>query len=129
MDGDFPDLPKFIEVKKRHKALLMVDEAHSIGTMGACGRGIGEHFDVKPTDVDLWMGTLSKSLGSCGGHIAGCREVVETLKYTAPGFVYSVGLSPPNAAAALAALRLLEDAPQRVQRLQTRARVVPSLAK
>ena len=129
MDGDFPDLPKFIEVKKRHKALLMVDEAHSIGTMGACGRGIGEHFDVKPTDVDLWMGTLSKSLGSCGGYIAGCKEVVETLKYTAPGFVYSVGLSPPNAAAALAALRLLEDEPQRVQRLQKRARLFLSLAK
>jgi len=82
MDGDFPDLPKFIEVKKRHKAFLMVDEAHSIGTMGQHGRGMSEHFDVNPRDVDLWMGTLSKSFGSCGGYISGCREVVEYLKYT-----------------------------------------------
>ena len=61
-----------------------------------------------PRDVDLWMGTLSKSFGSCGGYIAGCRAMVEYLKYTAPGFVYSVGLSPANAAAALASLQLLQ---------------------
>ena len=74
MDGDIADLPKFIEVKKRHKALLYVDEAHSIGVLGAHGRGIGEHFGIMPpTDVDIWMGTLSKSFGSCGGYIAGSR--------------------------------------------------------
>ena len=64
MDGDFPDLPQFVEVKKKHKAFLMVDEAHSLGTLGTTGRGIGEHFGINPRDVDLWMGTLSKSLGS-----------------------------------------------------------------
>ena len=90
-DGDIPDLPRFIEVKKRHKAFLMVDEAHSAGVLGPHGRGIGEYFGVNPQDVDLWMGTLSKSFGSCGGYIAGCRAMVEYLKYTAPGFVYSVG--------------------------------------
>ena len=74
MDGDFPDLPRFIEVRKRHKALLMVDEAHSIGVLGSHGRGIGEHFGVNPADVDIWMGTMSKSLGSCGGYIAGTRR-------------------------------------------------------
>jgi 8-amino-7-oxononanoate synthase/acyl carrier protein len=121
MDGDFPDLRRFIEVKKRHKVFLMVDEAHSIGTMGPHGRGIGEHFEVDSHDVDLWMGTLSKSFGSCGGYIAGCHEVVEYLKYTAPGFVYSVGLPPANAAAALASLRLLEEEPERVARLQHNA--------
>jgi acyl carrier protein len=94
MDGDFPNLPRFIEACKRHNCWLMVDEAHSIGTMGAHGRGIGEHFGINPTDVDIWMGTLSKSFGSCGGYIAGKRELVEYLKYTAPGFVFSVGLSP-----------------------------------
>ena len=73
MDGDFPDLPRFIEVKKKHKALLMIDEAHSLGTMGKTGRGIAEHFGVNPRDVDLWMGTLSKSIGSCGGYIAGSQ--------------------------------------------------------
>ena len=71
MDGDMPDLPKFIEVKKRHKAMLMIDEAHSMGVLGAHGRGIGEFFGVDRGDVEVWMGTLSKSFGSCGGYIAG----------------------------------------------------------
>jgi len=118
MDGDFPDLPKLVDVKKRHKAFLMVDEAHSIGTMGPHGRGISEHFDVDPRDVDIWMGTLSKSFGTCGGYIAGSKELIQYLKYTAPGFVYSVGLSPPNCAAALASLRVLEEEPERVARVQ-----------
>ena len=118
MDGDFPNLPKFIEVKRRHGCLLMVDEAHSMGTMGATGRGIAEHFGVPLTDVDVWMGTLSKAFGSCGGYVAGKRELIEYLKYTTPGFVYSVGLSPPNTAAALASLELLRGDSSRVTTLQ-----------
>ena len=129
MDGDFPDVPHFIDVKERHKALLMIDEAHSLGTMGPHGRGIGEHFDIDPRRVDIWMGTLSKSLGSCGGYIAGCRELVEYLKYTAPGFVFSVGMPPSNAAAALASLRLLEEEPERVARVQARAKQFLRLAR
>jgi 7-keto-8-aminopelargonate synthetase-like enzyme len=121
MDGDIPDLPDFVSVKSRHKALLMIDEAHSIGTLGKNGRGIGEHFDIDRNQVDVWMGTLSKSLGSCGGYIAGSKALVEYLRYTAPGFVYSVGLSPANAAAALASLELLEKEPQRVRQLQHRS--------
>jgi len=117
MDGDFPDLPRFVELKKKHKTLLLVDEAHSLGTMGPTGRGIGEHWGVARSDVDLWMGTLSKSLASCGGYIAGSVELVEYLKYTAPGFVYSVGISPPNAAAALTSLTVLQRQPQRVNLL------------
>jgi 8-amino-7-oxononanoate synthase/acyl carrier protein len=128
-DGDIPDLPRFIEVSKRHKAFLMVDEAHSAGVLGPHGRGIGEHFGVDPRDVDLWMGTLSKSFGSCGGYIAGCRAMVEYLKYTAPGFVYSVGISPANAAAALAAIRLLTGEPERVASLRERARLFLALAR
>ncbi|MGE0607888.1 MAG: aminotransferase class I/II-fold pyridoxal phosphate-dependent enzyme [Pirellulales bacterium] len=128
MDGDIADLPKFIEVKQKHKALLFVDEAHSIGVLGRTGRGIGEHFDVDPGDVDLWMGTMSKSFGSCGGYIAGSKAVVEYLKYTAPGFVYSVGLSPSNAAAALASIRLLRSEPGRVERLHQRAELFLKLA-
>jgi len=118
MDGDFPDLPRFVELKKKHKALMLVDEAHSLGTMGETGRGIGEHWDVAREDVDLWMGTLSKTLASCGGYIAGSSQMVEYLGYTAPGFVYSVGLSPGNAAAALAALNVLQAEPQRVTKLR-----------
>jgi 8-amino-7-oxononanoate synthase len=128
MDGDIPDLPHFIEVKKRHKALLMVDEAHSMGTIGETGRGIGEYFGVPRDGVDIWMGTLSKSFGSCGGYIAGRKALIEYLKYTAPGFVFSVGLSPPNAAAALASLRLLQKEPERVQRLRDRAALFLRLA-
>lgn len=129
MDGDFPDLPRFIEVKKKHKALLMVDEAHSLGTLGRTGRGITEHFGVEARDVDLLMGTLSKSMGSCGGYIAGCHALVEYLKYTSPGFVFSVGMPPAAAAAALASLRLLQAEPQRVAQLQANARLFLSLAR
>ena len=118
MDGDIPDLPKFIEVKKKHGALLLVDEAHSAGVIGKTGRGIGEYFGVNRADVDLWMGTMSKSFASCGGWICGSHALVEYLKYTTPGFVYSVGLSPPGAAAALASLHQLEKHPERVAKCQ-----------
>lgn len=117
MDGDFPDLPACIEIKKRHQAFLMVDEAHSLGVLGKTGRGIREHFAVSGTDVDIWMGTLSKTLSGCGGFIAGTRALVEHLKYAAPGFVYSVGMPPPVAAASLAALRIMLEEPERVARL------------
>jgi 8-amino-7-oxononanoate synthase len=129
MDGDYPDLPQFVAVKRRHKAFLMVDEAHSAGTMGLHGRGIAEHFDINPADVDIWMGTLSKSYGSAGGYIAGSKALVEYLKYTCPGFVYSVGMPPSNAAAALASLRLLEDEPERVARLHQNSALFLKLAK
>jgi 8-amino-7-oxononanoate synthase len=120
-DGDVPDLRHFVDVKERHGAMLMVDEAHSLGVLGATGRGVAEHAGVDAKDVDIWMGTLSKSLASCGGYIAGSSALVEYLKYTAPGFVYSVGIPPSNAAAALAALRKLIAEPQRVTTLRERA--------
>jgi 8-amino-7-oxononanoate synthase len=129
MDGDFPELPRFVELKKKHKTLMLVDEAHSLGTMGASGRGIGEYWGIDRADVDLWMGTLSKSLASCGGYIAGAAEMVEYLKYTAPGFVYSVGLSPSNAAAALASLTILKQQPQRVELLRELSELFLKLAK
>ena len=106
----------------------MVDEAHSIGTIGKHGRGIGEFFAINPHDVDLWMGTLSKSFASCGGYIAGSHALIEYLKYTAPGFVFSVGMSPPNAAATLAAIRVLKAEPERVGSLQARAKLFLKLA-
>jgi 8-amino-7-oxononanoate synthase/acyl carrier protein len=129
MDGDFSELPKFVALAKRHRALLMVDEAHSVGVMGPRGRGIGEHFGVNPADVDLWMGTLSKALGSCGGYIAGSKTLVRWLKYTVPGFVYSVGLPPAAAGASLGALRLLQRQPERVAKLLANARLFLQLAR
>jgi len=120
-DGDIPDLARFVEVKSRHGAMLMVDEAHSLGVLGRSGRGVAEHAGVEPGAIDILMGTLSKSLASCGGYIAGSEALVEYLKYTAPGFVYSVGITPPNAAAALAALHVLRREPERVRRVQANA--------
>ncbi len=129
MDGDYPELPRFVEIKDKYKAWLMVDEAHSIGTMGTTGRGIGEHFGVPGTAVDIWMGTLSKSFGSCGGYIAGNQALIDLLKYTAPGFVFSVGLSPTNTAAAIASLRTLKEHPERVQTLHERSQLFLNEAK
>ncbi|MBN2477134.1 MAG: aminotransferase class I/II-fold pyridoxal phosphate-dependent enzyme [Pirellulales bacterium] len=129
MDGDIPELPKFIDVKDRHKALLMVDEAHSIGVLGSHGRGISEYFDSDPEQIEICMGTISKSLGNCGGFIAGRKELVEYLKYTAPGFVFSIGLPPGLAGGALAALRLMEAEPERFTRLRQNSDLFLSLAK
>lgn len=128
MDGDVPDLRRLVDIKTRHKAFLMVDEAHSLGVLGDRGRGIHEHAGVPSTAVDIWMGTLSKTLAGCGGYIAGERALVEHLKYAAPGFVYSVGLSPPLAAASLEALRIMQAEPERVARLRLRSRYAFDLA-
>jgi 8-amino-7-oxononanoate synthase len=129
MDGDFPDLPRFVNMRNRHKVFLMVDEAHSLGVMGARGRGIREHFGLSGSDVDIWMGTLSKSLASCGGYIAGSRALILNLKFGAPGFIFSVGLSPANAAAALAALRVMAVEPERVWELRQRGVLFLELAR
>ncbi len=129
MDGDIADVPRFVEVKKRHKAMLYIDEAHSIGVFGAHGRGVGEHFGIPSKDVDVWMGTISKALGSCGGYIAGSKPLIEYLKYTAPGFVFSGGISPANAGAALGAIELLEAEPDRLTRVHQRASLFLSLAR
>ncbi|MGL5510399.1 MAG: aminotransferase class I/II-fold pyridoxal phosphate-dependent enzyme [Microcoleaceae cyanobacterium] len=127
-DGDIANLPQFINIKHKYKTFLMVDEAHSIGTVGKTGRGVGEYFNVDSADVDLWMGTLSKSFASCGGYIAGSQAIVEYLKYTAPGFVYSVGISPPDTASALAAIQVLREQPERVSRLQSLSQYFLNLA-
>jgi 8-amino-7-oxononanoate synthase len=129
MDGDYPDVPRFIEVKKRHKAYLLVDEAHSIGVVGDRGFGVREKFGIKTEDVDLWMGSLSNALASCGGYIAGTRELVENLKYSAPGFIYTVGLPPASTAASIVALRLMKAEPWRVQTLHARASLFRELAR
>lgn len=129
MDGDICDLPALIALKKRHGALLMVDEAHSIGVLGAHGGGVGEHFGVDRGDVDVWMGTLSKSMASCGGYLAGRHELIDYFRYTLPGFIFSAGMSPPNAAAALAALHVLREEPQRLAVLHERAATFLRLAR
>jgi 8-amino-7-oxononanoate synthase len=129
MDGDSPDLPRLLEIKARHDAWLMVDEAHSLGVLGRRGYGIAEHFGVDPRRVDIWMGTLSKTLAGCGGYIAGCKELVDYLRLTVGVFVFSVGMPPVIAATAHKALEVLHREPERVARLQHNAAYFCSLAK
>ena len=127
MDGDTPDLKKIIAIKNRHKSLLMVDEAHSAGVLGD-GFGVARELDIDPKGVDIWMGTLSKSFASCGGYISGQANFIKYLKYTTPGFVYSVGLSPANAGAALAAVKIMKREPERVRKLNANAGLFMKLA-
>ncbi|MBI1248546.1 aminotransferase class I/II-fold pyridoxal phosphate-dependent enzyme [bacterium] len=129
MDGDYCDLPKLVEIKEKYKAMLFVDEAHSIGTMGKTGRGICEFYGIPGSRIDFLMATLSKSLGSCGGYIAGKKTMIEYLKYTAPGFVFSVGMPPSNAAAALASFKRIEKHPEVVAKCIDNSRLFLKLAK
>src|SRR5690606_10882975 len=91
-EGDLPDLARVVEIKDQYGAWLMVDDAHGCGVLGATGRGLAEHCGVDGAKIDIWMGTLSKAYASCGGYIAGNTELIELLRYAAPGFVFSVGL-------------------------------------
>jgi 8-amino-7-oxononanoate synthase len=124
MDGDVPDLAGLIKLKRRYDAWLMVDEAHATGALGLTGRGVAEEQGIDPTEVEIWMGTLSKTLAAAGGYIAGSRALIELLKYTSPGFVYSVGLSPPVAAAATAAVEVMEREPWRATALRRNGRAL-----
>ena len=117
MDGDVCPLPELVEIKRRFGCLLMVDEAHSIGVLGKTGRGVHEHHKVPPMDVDIWMGTLSKTLSGCGGYIAGSHALIEMLRYFAGPFVYSVGMPLPVAAACLKSLEIMLEEPERVAQL------------
>jgi 7-keto-8-aminopelargonate synthetase-like enzyme len=118
MDGDSPNLPELIAIKRKYGAWLLVDDAHGLGVLGSNGLGVFEHFQCDPKDVDIWMGTLSKTLAACGGYIVGQAALVDYLKCISGGFVYSVGMSPPLAAAAAAALDLLHREPERVAMLR-----------
>lgn len=129
MDGDIADLPRIVEIKERHQAWLLVDEAHSLGVLGATGRGICEHAGVDPNRVDLVIGTMSKTLASCGGFIAAKRSITEWMRYTLPGFVYSVGLSPVIVAAARAALQLMQEEAWRIERLARNAEMFRDCAR
>jgi len=117
MDGDIAPIPEFVRVKKEFGCFLMVDEAHSACVIGRSGGGVDEYFALGPGDIDIKMGTLSKGLGACGGYLAGSAALIEYLRYALPGFVFSVGISPPLAAATLRAIRLLREDPSIMERL------------
>lgn len=129
MDGDFPDLPRLIEIKQRYHAWLMIDEAHALGVLGAQGCGLAEHFGVDPSEVDIWMGTLSKTLVGCGGYIVGSSTLIDYLRCLGNAFVYSVGMPPLLAASVEKALEILHREPERVARLQRNGRLFREHAK
>jgi 7-keto-8-aminopelargonate synthetase-like enzyme len=129
MDGQILDLKRAVETKKRHDLLLMVDEAHSFGIVGPTGRGVCEAAGMPVDSIDVYMGTLSKTLASSGGYIAGDRGLIEYMRYLCPGLVFSVGLAPADTAAALAALDILEREPHRPRRLRERARFFRKVAR
>lgn len=121
MDGDICRLPEIIELKKKHEAYLMVDEAHSFGVLGSKGRGVDEHFKAEPSDVDIWMGSLSKAIPSNGGFIAGSKDLIIFLQHAAAPFIFSAALSPAAVAAACEALRVIEKEPERLAKLHHNA--------
>jgi 8-amino-7-oxononanoate synthase len=117
MGGDIADLPAIADVCRRYQARLLVDDAHGIGVIGEGGRGTGSHFN-REQDVDLIMGTFSKSLASIGGFIAGPRKVLDWIKHFGRTLIFSASLPPASTAAALAALDVLEREPEMVDRLR-----------
>lgn len=120
MDGDIAPLVDLRKVCDAHNALLMVDEAHALGVIGATGKGIEEHFDYE-VKVDVKLGTLSKAIPSMGGWVAGSADLIHHLKYAARPFLFSAALGPAQAAAALEALRILQREPERVEFVQREA--------
>ena len=117
MDGDIAPVPEFVRLKKQYGCFLMVDEAHSACVIGKTGGGVDEYFGLAPDDIDIKMGTLSKGIGTCGGYLAGPRSIIDYMRYNLAGFVFSVGISPPLAAASLAAIRLIRNDPTIMERM------------
>lgn len=116
MDGDIVDLPTTKRLCEEYGARLMIDEAHSVGSVGATGHGVEEHFDMYGS-IDIKMGTLSKAIPAIGGYLAGDRDLVQFLRHYSRPFIFSAALPPAVAAAAIEAFDVIEDEPERVARL------------
>lgn len=121
MDGDIINFPKMVELCRKYKAWLMIDEAHSVGVLGKSGRGIEEHFGM-PGTIDIKMGTLSKTIPSVGGYVAGKKELIEYLRHASRAYIFSAALPPAQAAAAKAAFEVILDEPWRVEKLNANSR-------
>ncbi len=116
MEGDIVDLPRLTDLALKYGATLMVDDAHALGVLGTQGSGTASHFGVTK-DVDLIMGTFSKSLASIGGFIAGDTQVIQHIKHNARSLIFSASMPPASIASALAALKVIEEEPERIERL------------
>ena len=121
MDGDILDFPRVVELCKQYHAWLMIDEAHSLGVLGKTGRGIEEYFGM-PGTIDIKMGTLSKTIPSVGGYVAGQRDLIEYLRHASRAYIFSAALPPAQAAAAKAAFDVILDEPWRVEKLNANTR-------
>jgi len=116
MDGDIINLPEVVKLCQKYHAWLMVDEAHSVGVLGKTGRGIEEHFGMKDV-IDIKMGTLSKTIPSVGGYVAGKSDLIELLRHASRGYIFSAAIPPAQAAAANEAFKVILDEPWRIQKL------------
>lgn len=116
MDGDVINFPKMVELCQKYHAWLMIDEAHSVGVLGKTGRGIEEHFGMEGS-VDIKMGTLSKTIPSVGGYIAGKKELIEYLRHASRAYIFSAALPPAQTAAAKAAFEVILEEPWRIEKL------------
>ncbi len=116
MEGDVAKLPEMVALAKKYNANIMVDDAHSLGVLGKGGRGTANHFGVTD-NVDIIMGTFSKSLASIGGFIAADHDTINFMKHTARPFIFSASIAPANAASVIAALDVMEEEPERIDRL------------
>jgi 8-amino-7-oxononanoate synthase len=116
MDGDIVDFPRLVEVCQKYGAYLMVDEAHSVGVLGKTGRGIEEHFNM-PGSIDIKMGTLSKTIPSVGGYVAGKADMINFLRHASRAYIFSAALPPAQAAAAKAAFEVILEEPWRIEKL------------
>ena len=116
MGGDIAKLPEIVALAKKYGARVMVDDAHGLGVLGEHGRGTAEYFGLED-EVDIYMGTFSKSLASIGGYMAAKKYVCDYVRHTSRPFIFSASLTPANAACAMKSLEILEREPQRVKRL------------
>ncbi len=116
MSGDIAKLPEIVHLAKKYGARVMVDDAHGFGVMGSNGRGTAEHFGLEK-EVDIIMGTFSKSLASLGGYVAAEKDVVDYIRHNSRPYIFSAAIPPSNTAAALAALRIIKREPERVKAL------------
>ncbi len=118
MDGDICPLPELVALKKEFNCFLMIDDAHATGVLGATGRGTDEHFGIAPTEVDIWTGSMAKSIASNGGWMAVSQELSVYLQHAASPYIFSAALCPSAAAAVRACLAILKAEPERVALLK-----------
>lgn len=125
MGGDIANLPEIVRLAKKYGARVMVDDAHGLGVLGDGGRGTASHFGLED-DVDVYMGTFSKSLASLGGYMATSERIADYVRHASRPFIFSASLTPANCACALASLRILKAEPQRAKRLYEITKYVQS---